>query len=154
MENIFKPLAMKSTTYRLLNHPRVAANLLKMTTRKKDGTIENVDSIHPVNPKEDMGGSSLYTSAPDFLELLKSLLRSNGRVLQPETVNAMFDHRLPDSAAFTKFKTENAKDFLGGLADDGTTVDHCLAGLVNNKDLKGARKAGSVTWSGATRCYW
>lgn len=101
----------------------------------------------------DMGGSNLYTSAPDFLKLLKSLLRNDGRVLRPETVNSMFDYRLPNSTAFMKFK-ENAKEYLGGLADNTMTVDHCLAGLVNNEDLIGGRKAGSVGWSGATRCYW
>lgn len=145
---------MKNTTYRLLNHPHVAANLLKMTSRKKDGILENIDSIYPVDPKVDMGGSNLYTSAPDFLELLKSLLRSDGRVLRPETVDTMFGYRLPDSAEFTKFRTETAKEYLGGMAGDSMTVNHCLAGLVNDEDLIGGRKAGSVTWSGATRCYW
>lgn len=153
-ENIFKPLGMKDTTFRLLNHPHIADNLIKMSSRKKDGTLESADTIYPLDPKTDMGGSNLYTSAPDYLELLKSLLRNDGRVLRPETVNEMFDYRLPDSLAFTKFKTENAKDYLGGLATEGMTVDHCLVGLVNNEDSKGGRKAGSVTWAGATRCFW
>jgi hypothetical protein len=145
---------MKNTTYRLLNHPHVASSLLKMTGRKKDGSIENIDSIYPINPKVDMGGASLYTSAPDFLQLLKSLLRNDGRLLNSDTTAAMFDYRLPESTTFTKFKTAEIKDHLGVFCEDGLTVDHCLAGLVNNEDLKGGRRAGSVTWAGATRCYW
>ena len=145
---------MKNTTYRLLDHPPVAANLLKMTTRKKDGTLENTDSFYPVDPETDMGGSSLYTSAPDFLELLKSLVRNDGRVLRPETVDAMFGYRLPDSTTFTKFKTENVEGHFGPLTGENATIDHCLAGLITNQDLVGGRKAGSVSWLGATRCYW
>jgi hypothetical protein len=145
---------MASTTYRLLNHPQVAANLMKMISRTKDGTLESTESIYPFDPKQDMGGSNLYTSAPDYLKLLKSLLRNDGRVLRPETVNEMFDYRLPDSPLFTKFKKETMTEYLGSLADDGMTVDHCLAGLVNNEDSLGGRKAGSVAWSGATRCFW
>jgi CubicO group peptidase (beta-lactamase class C family) len=153
-ENIFKPLGMKNTSYRLLDHPHIAANLLKMTSRKIDGTLEQADSFYPVNPDVDMGGSNLYTSAPDFLELLKSLLCNDGRVLRPETADAMFGYRLPDSPVFAKFGKENAKYHLGQLAPNGATVGHCLAGLINNEDLIGGRKAESITWSGATRCYW
>lgn len=145
---------MKNTTYRLLDHPHVAANLLKVTTRKKDSTLENTNSPYPVDPETDMGGAGLYSSASDFLELLKSLVRTDGRVLRPETVDIMFGYRLPDSAAFTKFKTENVKGHFGPLTGENATIDHCLAGLVTNQDLVGGRKAGSVSWGGATRCYW
>jgi hypothetical protein len=146
---------MNSTTFRLLNHPHIAANLMKMTSRTRIGTLENVESIYPVDPEVDLGGSNLYTSAPDFLALLKSLLCNDGQVLRRETTNLMFDSRLPNTPAFTKFKTDgDAKYHYGGLMVEGMTVDYCFAGLVNNSDLPGGRKSGSITWSGATGCFW
>lgn len=86
---------MTHTTYRLLDHPHVAANLVKMTSRNPDGTIQNCESIYPIDPEIDMGRSNLYTSGPDFLKLLCSLLRNDGKLLRPKTTDLMFDYRLP-----------------------------------------------------------
>jgi hypothetical protein len=154
---------MTSTTYRLLKHPHAAANLVKMTPCNKDGIVERTDSIYPVDPKVDLGGSNLYTSGPDFLKLLTSLLCNDGKLLCSETVNVMLDYRLPETEEFNNFRTdpelveEHFDDMmLEGMKVDqeGMKVDQCLAGLVNMQDLKGGRKAGSITWSGATRCFW
>ena len=155
-ENIFKRLGMTHTTYRLLDNPHVAANLMQMTSRGPEGTVQPVESVYPIDPKVDMGGSNLYTSGTDFLKLLSSLLRNDGKLLRPETTDLMFNYSLPDTEIFRQFRTnpEHLKDNFGDLAPVGMKVDHCLAGMVNQRDLLGGRKAGSITWQGATRCYW
>jgi CubicO group peptidase (beta-lactamase class C family) len=155
-ENIFKPLGMTSTTFRLLNHPHVAANLMKMHSRDKDGKVEEAQSIYPVDPKVDLGGSNLYSSGPDFIKFLASLTLNDGKLLRPDTTDIMFNYRLPDTEEFKKFKTdeEDIKDSFGDMASEGMRLDHCLAGQVVMSDLIGGRKAGSVNWSGATRCFW
>jgi CubicO group peptidase (beta-lactamase class C family) len=153
-KNIFAPLGMTSTTYRLLKHPHIAANLMKMHARNKEGKVEEVDSIYPVDPKTDMGGSNLYTSGHDFIRFLTALL--NNTLLRPETADLMFNYRLPDTEEFRKFKSdeEEVKDSFGDMAPEGMEIDHCLAGLVVMGDLKGGRRKGSVSWQGASRCYW
>lgn len=155
-QNIFKPLGMVSTTYRPLDHPHVIANLMKIHARNKDGKVEETTSIYPLDPKIELGGSNLYTSAPDFIKLLTSLTRNDGKLLRPETADVMFDYRLPDTDEFMKFKTdeEDIRDSFGDMTPKGMRVDHCLAGQVVMSDLTGGRKAGSVSWSGATRCFW
>jgi hypothetical protein len=124
---------------------------MQIVSRNKGGTLENFDSIYPLDPAVDMGGSGLYTSAPDFIAFLKSLLRNDGRLLKPETLDLMFNSRLPDNSVL---KTKKAKDFFEGMVDEGMELDHCLAGLVNLKEMKTGRKEGGIAWSGATRCYW
>jgi CubicO group peptidase (beta-lactamase class C family) len=155
-ENIFKPLGMTSTTFRLLNHPYAASNLMKMHARNKEGKVELAESIYPIDPKIDMGSSNLYTSAPDFMKLLTSLMRSDGKLLHPETVDIMFNYRLPDTENFNSFKraAEEIQYFFGDTAPDGMKIDHCLAGMVVLDSLRGGRKAGSVSWGGATSCFW
>ena len=103
-----------------------------------------------------MGGSNLYTSAPDFMKLLTSLTRNDGKLLHPEIAKAMFDYRLPNSETFDAFKndTEDIHDSFGDMAPERMQIDHCLAGRVILADLKGGRKAGSVNWGGATNCFW
>ena len=155
-ENIFEPLGMNSTTFRLLNHPHAASNLMKMQARNKEGKVEQAESIYPIDPKIDMGGSNLYTSAPDFMKLLTSLMRNDGELLRPESADIMFNYRLPDMESFNSFKrdAEEIQWLFGDTAPDGLQVDHCLAGMVVLDGLKGGRKAGSVSWGGATCCFW
>ena len=103
-----------------------------------------------------VGGSNLYTSAPNFLKFLSSLLRNDGELLKPKTADMMFDYRLPDTEAFEAWKTdgEAINDRFGDMASEGLRVDHCLAGLVVLSGLKGGRRAGSVNWAGATGTRW
>ncbi len=82
---------MKSTTFRPADRPHVLENLMEMSFRHKDGTIKNEASIYPLAPTVELGGSGLYTSAPDYLAFLTSLLRNDAKVLKPETVDLMFN---------------------------------------------------------------
>ncbi|KAN0099370.1 beta-lactamase/transpeptidase-like protein [Hyaloscypha variabilis] len=152
--NIFGPLSMKSTTFRPADHPHVLENLMPMAWRNQDGTIKNEASIYPLAPNVELGGSGLYTCAPDYLAFLTSLLRNDGKVLKPETVDLMFNYRIPDESIM---KSEKVKGFFdwGAHPDDvGTEYDHCLCGLVNLKDMKTGKKAGSVRWGGGTKSFW
>ncbi|KAG4432145.1 hypothetical protein IFR05_012361, partial [Cadophora sp. M221] len=90
---IFTHLSMTSTSFHPLSpsHIHIHANLLSMTTRsstsRPPGTIIPTPSLYPLIPTHCMGGSNLYSSAPDFLALLTSLLRNDGRVLERKTVD-------------------------------------------------------------------
>jgi hypothetical protein len=145
---------MKSTTFRPADHPHVLENLMPMAWRNQDGTIKNEASIYPLAPNVELGGSGLYTCAPDYLAFLTSILRNDGKVLKPETVDLMFNYRIPDESIM---KSEKVKGFFdwGAHPDDvGTEYDHCLCGLVNLKDMKTGKKAGSVRWGGGTKSFW
>jgi hypothetical protein len=145
---------MKSTTFRPADHPHILENLMEMAFRHKDGTVKNEASIYPISPIVELGGSGLYTSAPDYLAFLTSLLRNDGKILKPETVNLMFEHRIPDKSIM---KSEKLKQFFdwGAHPDDvGTAYDHCLCGLVNLDDMKMGKKAGTASWGGGTKSKW
>jgi hypothetical protein len=54
-------------------------------------------------------------------------------------------------------KSEKVKEFFdwGAHEDDvGMDYDHCLCGLVNLRDMKTGKKAGSVRWGGGTKSFW
>jgi hypothetical protein len=98
-----------------------------------------------------MGGSNLYSSAPDYLSLLSSLLTNDSKILKPSSVNEMLTSRLPDKNVLA---TPKAREFFEGMVEEGEVLDHCLAGLVNLNSLETGRREGSVSWGGATRCFW
>jgi hypothetical protein len=119
---------MKNSTFRPGNHPHVAKNLMALSWPNKDGTIKNIPSIYPLNPAIDLGGAGLYTSAPDFMALLTSLLRNDGKILRPETLDTMFEWRVPDE---TIFKSEKVKGWFEDFVEEGMELDHCLCDVVN-----------------------
>ena len=152
--NIFHPLGMNSTTFRPADHPHVLSNLMSMSFRHRDGSIKTEANIYPLAPTIELGGSGLYTSTADFIKLLTSLLRNDGKVLKRETVDLMFNYRIPDESIM---KSEEVKEFFdwGAHKDDvGMDYDHCLCGLVSLRDMKAGNKAGSVRWGGGTKSFW
>jgi hypothetical protein len=124
---------------------------MEMTALNKEGNLETVPSIYSLSPALDLGGSGLYTSAGDYIAFLKSLLRNDGKILKPETVDLMLGYRIPDENIM---KSPEIKAFFGENVENDMDFDHCLCGLVNLRPLKTGRAAGSVQWGGATRCYW
>jgi hypothetical protein len=145
---------MNSTTFRPADYPHVLSNLMSMSFRHRDGSIKTEANIYPLAPTIELGGSGLYTSTADFIKLLTSLLRNDGKVLKKETVDLMFNYRIPDESIM---KSEEVKAFFdwGAHKDDvGMDYDHCLCGLVSLRDMKPGNKAGSVRWGGGTKSFW
>jgi len=142
---------MKNSTFRPGSYPYVAAKLMELAWHNKDGTLEGIPSIYPLNPTIDIGGAGLYSKAPDFLALLTSLLRNDRKILKPETVDNMLGRRIPDEKIF---KSEKAKGWFKDFVDEGMELHHCLCVVVNLKELKTGKKrgGGDVQWGGATRC--
>ena len=145
---------MNSTTFRPADHPHVLSNLMPMSFRHKDGSIKTEANIYPLAPTIELGGSGLYTSTADFIKLLTSLLCNDGNVLRKGTVDMMFNYRITDENIM---KSEKVKEFFDWCAhedDVGMDYDHCLCGLVNLRDMKTGKKAGSVRWGGGTKSFW
>jgi hypothetical protein len=142
---------MNSTTFRPADHPHILSNLMPMAWRNKDGSIKNEANIYPLAPTIELGGSGLYTCAPDYLALLTSLLRNDGKVLKPETVDLVFNWRIPDKDIM---RSEKVKEWLEDGVEVDMEFDHCLCGLVELKETSSGRKAGSVRWGGGTKSFW
>lgn len=106
--------------------------------------------IYPVNPRVDLGGSNLYSSVPDFMKLLVSLLKNDGNVLEADTVDLMFDTCF---SAPTFLAAPKIKEFFDGMTEEGIIYDHCSADLVNTGKMKSGRREGNITWQGATKCF-
>ena len=149
-QHIFKPLGMLAT-FRYGLHPEMAKNLVPVMTRKPDATLTETPRIYPSNPQVDMGGSGVCCSTPDFMKLLKSLLRKDGKILNAESIDKLLGHRLPDR---TVMESKEVREFFPSVPPE-VRVDHSLAGLVNLDSLPATgRSPGSSSWSGATSTYW
>ncbi|KIX92079.1 uncharacterized protein Z520_12233 [Fonsecaea multimorphosa CBS 102226] len=153
-KNIWDPLGMASTSFRLGQNERVRSRLCATTTRTPEGDLVPADPYPNPNPKDDLGGGGLYSSAEDYIKVLISLLKNDGTLLKPETVNMMFTPQLSDEASLVATVTEPGAGpmFRGGV--DSPAWNFGLGGILNMKDVDGICKKGTMSWGGLPNLFW
>lgn len=103
--HLFDVLGMHDTSFRPLEHNNMAARLMPLVTRTSpdQSLSDNIDpsspfKVLPLGPTDEFGGAGLFSTAEDYLELLKSLLHDDGKLLSPDMVNLMFTESISASS--------------------------------------------------------
>ncbi|MDQ6669439.1 MAG: serine hydrolase, partial [Chloroflexota bacterium] len=90
-EHIFGVLGMADSGFVLRAEQR--SRLASMHVRQPDGSLQAIPFEIPQQPEFFMGGGGLYSTGPDYLRFLRTLLGGGqvdgARVLRPETVREM-----------------------------------------------------------------
>ena len=153
--HICQPLGMKDTGFEINAAQR--AREANLHVRKADGTLlakplEKVNEPHPHS-----GGGGIYSTAPDYLTLLRALLNGgslNGaQILKPATV-ALMSHNQTGDIEAGRMKTtspalSNDVDFFPGVR-----LRWAFGHMINLDPVKDGRKAGSLTWAGLYNTYY
>jgi methyl acetate hydrolase len=154
-ENIFKPLGMKDTAFRLGADQR--ARLVGMHARQAGGSLEPMPFEVPQEPEFQMGGGGLYGTAADYLAFQQAFLhegRFNGaRILKPETVRLMAQNATGD------LKVRQLKSAMPAYSNDaeffpGMVKKWGLGFMINTEEVPGGRSAGSLSWAGLGNTYF
>lgn len=93
--NIFDVLGMDNTSFNL-KHRSIGDHLMPMTTRPMPdevlvaGYASDPPLKQPLEPRDEFGGGGLFSNTEEYLELLKSLLRNDGKLLKPENIDLVF----------------------------------------------------------------
>lgn len=154
-QNIFQPLGLKSTTFRIGAHPELHARRAAVSLRSVPrGPLVATSNPQPDNPPFDGGGQGLHSTATDYTKILGALLDGGRGILQESTIRDLNQPQLPDSTAleghiFGEYHLTFAPEYPKGLS-----INHGLVGLLNLEDIPGKRRAGSLTWSGVTNPRW
>ncbi|KAH7189888.1 beta-lactamase/transpeptidase-like protein [Fusarium oxysporum] len=103
------------------------------------------------------GGQGGYSTVPDFMQLLYSLLANDGRILKPGTVDILFQgHLTPASKSVLNRKMEDPSWAVGTFYP-GETYDWSLGGLLIEKPGSScpfSRGLNTLVWSGAANLFW
>ncbi|KAL9620961.1 MAG: hypothetical protein Q9160_004614 [Pyrenula sp. 1 TL-2023] len=153
--NIWEPLGMKSTAMRVSDNKLVQANLCTNTDRSsEDGSLHTSPGFRTQNPKDDLGGGGMYSCPDEYIRILISLLKNDGTLLKPETVNSMFEPQLPDPKHLlsTTQHPQYGVMYTSGIQSEGWNFG--LGGLLNTVDVPGICYKGTMTWSGMPNLYW
>jgi methyl acetate hydrolase len=151
-ENLFAPLGMRDTGFRIRDDQR--ARLARIHARTPEGIV-STDLEIPQSPEFEMGGGGLYSTASDYLRFARMILGGgaldDARVLAEPTValmsgNAMGDLRCRPMKSAVPGST-NDVDFLDGM-------QWGLSFLINPEPLPTGRSAGSLAWAGLANSYY
>jgi hypothetical protein len=132
--------------FHLEERPDTRAKLPLTSKRMQNGKIECLEEVVIPDPiQDDLGGYGIISTGQDFLKVLKSVLVNDGKLLQPVTMDTLFQPQL-HSTARVALRTimETVERSTGfGLAAN-TAVDHGLAGILIMEDIHIGREGGSL----------
>ncbi len=153
-KNIFEPLGMTSTGFRPEENDKISSNLCPTTMRTPEGKLEPTDQYAIQNPKDDLGGGGLFSSAPDYVKVLISLLKNDGKLLKPETVKLMLTPQLSDDKHLVATATEPLAGPMFRAGVESAAWNFGLGGILNMEDVDGVCKKGTITWGGLPNLFW
>jgi methyl acetate hydrolase len=155
-ENIFTPLGMSSTAFKITADMR--ARLAKVHQRDdKDAFAPQVDLEIPQEPEFEMGGGGIYSTAGDYLQFVRMILNrgkaGSVQVLKPETVDLMSRNNMGDTRV-TLLKTaapslSNDAEFFPGVPKTWG-----LSFQINAEKAPTGRPAGGLMWAGLANTYF
>jgi methyl acetate hydrolase len=155
-EHISGPLGMADTVF--APSPAQRTRLVRVHQRQADGSLAAVEVDQPPpHPEFWSGGSGLYSTAPDYLKLLRMILgagRCGGvRLLRPETVAAMAANQTGDLDAGVI--PTAAKERAPAFALFPEMRCHWgLGWMISPQPGPNGRAGGSLGWGGIFNSYY
>jgi CubicO group peptidase (beta-lactamase class C family) len=125
--------------------------------RASHGSLAAEPVERPPKPHAFSGGGGIYSTAPDYLALLRMLLRGGSldgvRILRPDTVALMGRNQIGEVNAgimkTTAPAASNDVDFFPGIP-----LKWGFGHMINMAPVPDGRSAGSLTWGGLLNTYY
>jgi methyl acetate hydrolase len=154
-DHVCAPLGMSNTTFSISTHQR--AREASLHVRRADGTLEPQPLERPTAPSIFSGGGGIYSTAQDYLTLLRALLNGGSlrgaSILRPETVALMSRNQIGDLEAgilkTTNPALSNDVDFFPKVR-----LRWGFGHMINLDPIPDGRSAGSLTWAGLFNTYY
>jgi hypothetical protein len=88
-------------------------------------------------------------SPDDFMKILISLLRNDGKLLKPETLETMYMPQVPNVRdLLDMLSDESLGPMLSGGLPEVKSWNFGLGGLLNTDDVDGVCRKGTMSWCG------
>jgi methyl acetate hydrolase len=156
-KHVLKPLGMEDTSY--IARPAWGSRLADLHARNADGTLEVTAGAPLDEAKREFfpGGGGLFSTAGDYLRLLRALLNGGEldgvRILKSATVAMMGENHM---GALNVLPLPTEMPQLSNPVDlmPGVTKKWGLSFLINSDAVPGGRAAGSLAWAGLMNTYF
>ena len=155
-KHILDPLGMKDTGFVLSTEQ--SAREASLHKRGPNGSLaaQSIERQQPAR-KSFSGGGGIYSTAPDYLRLIRMLLGSGSLdgvpILRPETVALMGENQIG------KIEVGMLRTTVPALSNDvnffpGISSKWGFGHMINMEAVKDGRSAGSMTWGGLFNTYY
>jgi methyl acetate hydrolase len=158
-KHIFEPLGMNDTGFVI--SPTQWTRVASGHHRLVDGSLQAEPMAHEPKPAPApgsfTGGGGIYSSAPDYLTLIRMLLNggalSGARILRPDTVALMGQNQI-GSIDVGVLRTT-----APGVSSDvnffpGIKLKWGFGHMITMEPVPEGRSAGSLTWAGIYNTYY
>ncbi|OIW30087.1 putative D-aminoacylase, partial [Coniochaeta ligniaria NRRL 30616] len=165
-QNIWQPLGMTSTSFRLAERPDIRALKADMSQRGADDTLQpSPVPFFPEDAPTDHGGAGVFTCTRDFIKVLAACVDGDPKLLTPASWDLLCEPSLPAASAakFQEMRTAMyaAADAAAEAAGSSrmaipapARLSWALGGMLALEDVPGGRRAGSISWGGLPNLSW
>ena len=168
-EHIWDIIGAADITFHLELKPSVKQRLVKMSRRCGTGNPISAQTgqgersvawtdevLYDDQTDDEYGGSGAFGSAVGFMNIMRSILANDGRLLKPQTLEWMFEPQLgmeSERALVTFLGLSLQTDSFSSVSTT-TKFNHGLGGLLILNDLDTGLKKGTLTWNGFPNLVW
>jgi methyl acetate hydrolase len=153
--HIFSPLGMNDTAFVITGEQRTRE--ASGHKRELDGSLTAEPPERPVTGQVFSGGGGIYSTAPDYLTLIRALLNGGSldgaQILRPETVALMEQNQIGAVGVgvlkTTRPAVSNDVNFFPGVS-----LKWGFGHMINMQPGADGRSAGSLTWAGLYNTYY
>jgi CubicO group peptidase (beta-lactamase class C family) len=153
--HILDPLGMHDTASVI--SPRQREREASIHRRGSTGSLTAQPLEHGSERHSFSGGGGIYSSAPDYLTLVRALLGGGTlagvRILRPETVALMGRNQIGKVDVGVLKSTNPALSNNVDLCP-GIELKWGFGHMINVRAIAGGRSAGSLTWGGLFNTYY
>ncbi|KAI1183965.1 beta-lactamase/transpeptidase-like protein [Nemania serpens] len=162
-ENIFSKVGARDIVFSsyMYARPDLQARVVDMSKRDPGNPKKAVRSNARPQHNEMggcFGGLGLFATPVDYLKIIKGILTTDEdqRLLSKMGVEEFFRPCLSEKAKAALnaiLKVEEARVGMGNIPAS-VTKNWALGGIINEQDVPGGRKAGTMTWTGLPNLAW
>jgi CubicO group peptidase (beta-lactamase class C family) len=166
-ETVVRPLGLNNTTFRLEQREDMNKARADLTIRipKTGMLVPSPTMFYPDVATNDMAGGGLWSSPADYTKLLQAVLRNDGTLAKPETINLLFEPQLSpvlvQTLQDTLYKGPDA-EFLSTNLPKSTNLTQAIGGMICQEPVVGdvfgnggqRRSKGSLNWGGLPNLMW
>ncbi|CAM0141339.1 hypothetical protein VKS41_003957 [Umbelopsis sp. WA50703] len=158
-QRIFDPLGIPDAQFFPVTRENLRARLVDLNQQDPEALGRAVlGGSGDMNKRTrgDFGGHGLFLPGIDYVKVLRSLLANDGKILQPATVDDMFQHHIsPDATTGHHAALGSPMGIFFRVGTDlETKTGHGLGGLLTLQDVDGWYGERTLTWGGGLTLAW